>query len=154
MSSSTARRITGGRLTDSPNRLVAAIFGVVYLLIGVLGFVVTGLEDFADTNTNETLLGFELNGLHNIVHLAIGAVLLAAALKGTGPAKGANTLVGGVYLLVGIVGLFILDSDANILSLNGADNVLHLASALVLLGVALSQDRNVARGDVPGVPGI
>ena len=32
-------------------------------------------------------------------------------------------------LLVGIIGLFILDSDANILSLNGADNVLHLASA-------------------------
>jgi hypothetical protein len=62
--------------------------------------------------------------------------------------------VGAVYLLVGIIGLFILDSDANILSLNGADNVLHLASALILLGVALSQDKNVRRGDVPGVPGV
>jgi hypothetical protein len=154
MSSSSSTRGTTGRLTDSPNRLVAAIFGVVYLLIGVLGFIVTGFEDFAGTDTNETLLGFELNGLHNVVHLAIGAVLLAAAMRGVGPAKGANTLVGGVYLLVGIIGLFILDSEANILSLNGADNVLHLASALILLGVALSQDKNVARGDVPGVPGV
>jgi hypothetical protein len=154
MSSTSSTRGTSDRLTDSPNRLVAAIFGVVYLLIGVLGFIVTGFEDFAGTDTNETLLGFELNGLHNVVHLAIGAVLLAAAMRGVGPAKGANTLVGGVYLLVGIIGLFILDSDANILSLNGADNVLHLASALILLGVALSQDKNVARGDVPGVPGV
>jgi hypothetical protein len=143
-----------GRLQDSPNRLVAAVFGAVYLLIGILGFFVTGFDDFAGTDTNEKLLGFELNGLHNVVHLLIGLVLLVAARNGVGAAKGANTLVGGVYLLVGIIGLFILDSDANILSLNGADNVLHLASALVLLGVALSQDKNVARGDVPGVPGV
>jgi hypothetical protein len=153
MSSSSTTRGTTGRLTDSPNRLVAAIFGVVYLLIGVLGFIVTGFEDFAGTDTNETLLGFELNGLHNVVHLAIGAVLLAAS-RTVSSAKAANMFVGAVYLLVGIIGLFILDSDANILSLNGADNVLHLASALILLGVALSQDKNVRRGDVPGVPGV
>jgi hypothetical protein len=54
-----------------------------------------------------------------------------------------NTLVGGVYLLVGLVGLFLLDSSANILALNGADNVLHLASAILLLGVGLSQDKAV-----------
>jgi len=153
MSSSSSTRGTTGRLTDSPNRLVAAVFGVVYLLIGVLGFVVTGFEDFAGTDTNETLLGFELNGLHNVVHLAIGAVLLAAS-RTVAAAKAANMFVGAVYLLVGIIGLFILDSDANILSLNGADNVLHLASALIPLGVALSQDKNVRRGDVPGVPGV
>jgi hypothetical protein len=153
MSSSSSTRGTSGRLTDSPNRLVAAVFGVVYLLIGVLGFIVTGFEDFAGTDTNETLLGFELNGLHNVVHLAIGAVLLAAS-RTVASAKGANMFVGAVYLLVGIIGLFILDSDANILSLNGADNVLHLASALILLGVALSQDKDVRRGDVPGVPGV
>ena len=154
MSSSTTRGTTG-RLQDSPNRLVAAIFGVVYLLIGLLGFAVTGFEDFAGTDTNETLLGFELNGLHNVVHLAIGAVLLAAS-RTVAAAKASNMFVGAVYLLVGIIGLFIANntSDLNILSLNGADNVLHLGSALVLLGVALSQDKNVARGDVPGVPGV
>lgn len=153
MSGSTTRGTTG-RLQDSPNRLVAAVFGVVYLLVGVLGFLYTGFEDFAGTDTNEKILGiFEVNPLHNIVHLGIGAVLLAAS-KTVASAKGANMFVGAVYLLVGIVGLFILDSDANILSLNGADNVLHLASALVLLGVALSQDKGTARGDVPGVPGV
>jgi hypothetical protein len=153
MASNTTRRDTG-RLADSPNRLVAAVFGVVYLLVGLLGFVVTGFDKFAATDDKESLLGFQLNPLHNIVHLLIGALLLTAALRTISVAKGANGLVGAVYLVVGIIGLFILDSSANILSLNGADNVLHLASALVLLGVALSQDKGIARGDVPGVPGI
>jgi hypothetical protein len=31
----------------------------------------------------------------------------------------------------------------NIIALNGADNVLHLASAVLLLGVGLSQDKAV-----------
>ena len=155
MSSSSSTRGTTGRLTDSPNRLVAAILGVVYLLVGVVGFLITGFEDFAGTNTEDKLIFFEINPLHNIVHLGIGAVLLAAS-KSVAAAKGANMFVGAVYLLVGIIGLFIANntSDLNILSLNGADNVLHLGSALVLLGVALSQDKNVARGDVPGVPGV
>lgn len=141
---------TTGRLTDSPNRLVGAVFGVVYLLVGLLGFAVTGFGDFAGTDTDEKLIFFEINPLHNIVHLGIGALLLFSALKGVAAAKGSNTLVGGVYLLVGILGLFILDSDLNILSLNAADNVLHLGSTALLLGVGLTQDKNV-RGDAPGV---
>jgi hypothetical protein len=126
-------------MSGSPNRLLATIFGVVYLLIGVLGFAVTGFSNFAGTE-GDSLLGFEVNPLHNIVHLGVGILLLAAS-RTVASARSANMLVGGVYLLVGIVGLFVLDSDANILALNGADNVLHLATAIVLLGVALSQDK-------------
>jgi hypothetical protein len=136
-------------MSGSPNRLVAAVFGVVYLLVGLLGFAVTGFSNFAGTNTGDNLIVFEVNPLHNIVHLAIGALLLVSS-KSVAAAKGSNTAVGAVYLLVGILGLFLIGTDANILSLNGADNVLHLASAIVLLGVGLSQDKNV-RADVPVV---
>jgi hypothetical protein len=129
-------------MSGSPNRLLATVFGAVYLLVGAAGFAVTGFSGFAATE-GDSLLGFEVNPLHNIVHLAIGIGLLAAS-RTAATAKAANTLVGAVYLLVGIVGLFLLDSDANILALNSADNVLHLASAIVLLGVGLSQDKNVA----------
>jgi uncharacterized membrane protein YuzA (DUF378 family) len=129
-------------MSASPNRLLSAVFGVVYLLVGLAGFAVTGFSDFAGTSTGDKLIFFEINPLHNIVHLAIGAGLLLAS-RAVATAKAANTLVGAVYLLVGIVGLFILDSSANILSLNAPDNVLHLASAVVLLGVGLSQDKNV-----------
>jgi hypothetical protein len=135
---------TAQQITASPNRLLGAVFGVVYLLVGLAGFAVTGGVDFAGTD-GKPLIVFEVNPLHNIVHLLVGALLLFGALRGVGPAKSVNTLVGGVYLVVGLVGLFILDSSANILALNGADNVLHLASAILLLGVGLSQDKAAAR---------
>ena len=134
-------------MSGSPNRLVAGVFGAVYLLVGLLGFAVTGFSDFAGTDTGDNLIVFEVNPLHNVVHLAIGALLLASS-RSVAAAKGSNTAVGAVYLLVGILGLFLIGTDANILSLNAADNVLHSASAIVLLGVGLSQDKRV-RGDVP-----
>jgi hypothetical protein len=128
-------------MSQSPNRLVAAVFGGVYLLVGLLGFVVTGFSNFAGTE-GDTLIVFDVNPLHNIVHLAIGALLVASSRNVAG-AKAANTTVGAVYLLVGILGLFLVGSDANILALNSADNVLHFASAVVLLGIGLSADKRV-----------
>ena len=129
-------------MTSSPNRLIAAIFGAVYLLVGLAGFAVTGSAQFAGTEGG-TLIIFEVNPLHTLLPLALGAALLLGSRSVAG-AKGINTTVGAVYLLVGVVGLFLLDSGANILALNGADNVLHLASAVLLLGVGLTQDRGVA----------
>lgn len=129
-------------MRTSPNRLLATIFGAVYLLVGVLGFFVTSGIGFASTQGNNLII-FAVNPLHNIIHLAIGAALLLAGLSSTAAAKGVNLAVGAVYLLVGVVGLFLLGSSLNIIALNGADNVLHLASAVVLLGVALSQDKSV-----------
>jgi len=128
-------------MSQSPNRLVGTIFGVVYLLVGLAGFVVTGGVSFAATE-GEPLIVFEVNPLHNIVHLLIGAALLIAARSSVRAAKGMNTTVGAVYLLVGILGLFLVGSSANILALNGADNVLHFASAILLLGVGLAADKS------------
>ncbi len=124
----------------SANVLVGYVLGAVYLLVGLLGFAVTSGVGFAATDGG-SLLGFEVNPLHNIVHLAVGAALVLAARQGPAASRAVNTAVGGVYLLVGVLGLFILDSSANILALNGADNVLHVASAAVLLGVGLAADR-------------
>ncbi|HVL82413.1 MAG TPA: DUF4383 domain-containing protein [Actinomycetota bacterium] len=125
------------------NQKVGTIFGAVYLLIGLLGFVVTGFDGFASQEGN-LLIAFEVNPLHNLVHLAIGAALVGAARAGHDSARTMNTVVGATYLLVGIVGFFMLDSDANILALNQADNFLHLASAAVLLAVGLRKEEPVA----------
>lgn len=127
-------------MRTSPNRLIATIFGAVYLLVGVVGFFVTsGIGFFATEGAN--LIIFAVNPLHNIIHLAIGAALLYAGMNSTMLSKTINTTVGAVYLLVGILGLFLVGSALNIIALNGADNVLHLASAVVLLGIGLSQDK-------------
>jgi hypothetical protein len=138
-------------LTASPNRLVATIFGAVYLLVGLIGFFYTAGTPFAgpDTNGGNLILGiFEVNPLHNIAHLLIGAALLIAGLGTVSASKGANTTVGAVYLLLGIVGFFLAanhNSPLNFLSLNTADHFLHLASAVVLLAVGLGADRSVNR---------
>jgi hypothetical protein len=130
-------------MRNSPNRLIATVFGAVYLLVGVVGFAVTsGIGFFSTEGAN--LIIFEVNPLHNVIHLAIGAALLYAGLKNITTARTINAGVGAVYLLVGILGLFLLSSPLNIIALNGADNVLHLASAVLLLGVGLSVEKTPA----------
>ena len=126
-------------IRTSPNRLLGTVLGVVYLLVGLAGFTVTDGVAFA-ASTGATLAVFEVNPLHNLVHLAVGATLLVGG-RATAAARTANTGVGALYLLVGLGGLVLLDSPANLLALNGADNGLHLASALLLLGVGLTADR-------------
>ena len=130
-------------MRTSPNRLVATIFGAVYLLVGLLGFAFTGGVGFVATKGGLILGIFEVNPLHNIAHLLIGAALLIAGLTRLAAAKAVNTTVGAVYLLLGIVGFFLVGTGANILALNTPDHFLHLVSAIVLLGVGLGADKAV-----------
>lgn len=130
-------------MRQSPNRLVATIFGAVYLLVGLLGFAVTGGVGFIATQGGLLLGIFEVNPLHNVAHLLIGAALLIAGLASARAAKGVNITIGAVYLLLGVVGFFLVGTMLNILALNTFDHFLHLASALVLLGVGLGTERGV-----------
>ena len=138
------------RTTDpagrSVNSTVALVFGVIYLLVGLVGFFITGFSGFAATNSSDSLLGFSINPLHNLVHLLVGLALLGSS-RALASARSANLAVGAVYLVVGIIGLFIASptNSANILSLNGADNVLHLGTAIILLAVALAADKHARR---------
>ena len=119
------------------NQKVGIAFGAVYLLVGLIGFAVTSGVGFA-AKDGDLLLGvFEINPLHNIAHLLIGALLLYAGLRSEAAARGMNLFVGIAYGALGVVGFFIEDSDANILALNQADHWLHLGSALVLILVAM-----------------
>lgn len=125
---------TGGR---SVNSTVAAVFGAVYTLVGLAGFFVS--ETFAATDDN-TLLGFEVNHLHNIVHLLIGLALLGASRR-TETARRLNLLIGGTYLFLGVIGWFIQDTAVNVVALNERDHLLHLISGAVLVAVALGADK-------------
>ena len=139
----TTHSIRTGRSTNrSMNAGVGGVFGAVYLLVGLLGFTVSGGHEAAGHDGGALLGVFGVNVLHNVVHLAIGAALLGAALAGLGASRAANRTVGVVYLLVGVVGLFSLGaSPLNVLALNGADNLLHLVSGAVLLAVGVGADR-------------
>lgn len=128
-------------MRTSANRLLATVFGIVYVLIGVAGFFVTSGVGFFDTSGGLLLGIFEVNIFHNVAHILIGAALLIAGLSGVRAAKTVNAVIGAAYLLLGIVGLFVVGSAFNILAINGADNVLHFGSAALLLAVGLGAER-------------
>lgn len=127
----------------------AALVGVAFLLIGVLGFIpgiTTNLYDgleFAGHEGNAKLLGlFEVSILHNIVHLLFGVagVVLARTWAGA-----RTFLIGGgvIYLVLWVYGLVVdQDSSANFVPLNSADNWLHfvLGVGMITLGVVLGRD--------------
>jgi ABC-type transport system involved in multi-copper enzyme maturation permease subunit len=140
-----ARRPASDPTTRHPSQLLALAIGVIYTLVGLLGFAVTGFENFA-SETDKTLLGFELNPLHNIVHLAIGLAGLALWRR-LDTARTYGWLLAAGYGLAFIYGLFAAgNSDINFLSLNGADNGLHLVSAIAGVAIALwPAGRTVAR---------
>jgi hypothetical protein len=138
---STAR--DGGRTIP---QLLSLVIGVVYLLVGIAGFFVTGFDNFAG-HTDERLLGFEVNPLHNIVHLAVGAAGIALS-RTLATARTYGWLLVVAYGATFLYGLFAVgNEDLNFLSLNAADNVLHLLSALAGLAIAFwpVKDRAVSR---------
>jgi Domain of unknown function (DUF4383) len=121
--------------------------GVLFLLVGVLGFVpgITsnyGSLAMAGPGSGALLLGlFQVSALHNAVHLAFGAAGLLLAR--THPQARSFLIYGGViYLFLWLYGLLVGDNlPANFLPENGADNWLHLALGLgmITLAVALSR---------------
>jgi hypothetical protein len=130
-------------MSKSPNRVLGIFFGVLYLLAGVFGFFLTSAIGFVSTSGPRLLDLFEINNLHNLVHVVIGVALLLAGLTGARPAKVVNGGLGAVFLVVGIFGLFVANTTgpANFLALNAADNVLNFATAVVLLAVGIGADK-------------
>ena len=134
----------------APVRRAAATLGVIFLVIGVLGFIpgiTTDYYDlkFAGHDSEAKLLGlFQVSVLHNIVHLLYGVAGLL--LSRTVP--GARTfLIGGgaIYLVIWLYGVVVdHNSGANFIPLNGADNWLHflLGVGMIALGLLLTRDRN------------
>ncbi len=116
----------------SPAQTFAMVFGAVYLLVGVLGFIVTGFDGFAARSFNEKLILFPLNPLHNIVHIGVGALWIAGSMKHQS-AKSVNMLIGVVYALVTILGFAGVLKFLAIEGPGSADNFLHLASAALAL---------------------
>lgn len=120
----------------SVNQTLALAFGGVYALVGLAGFLVS--DTFA-ARDDDALLGFEVNNLHNLVHLLIGVALITASRR-LDAARTANLAIGVTYLALGVVGWFVDDTSANVIALNSPDHLLHLASGALLTGVAVAAD--------------
>lgn len=126
-------------------RSVALVFGAVYVVVGLAGFLpplVTGDAPADMPSATGNLLGiFPINALHNIVHLVIGAALLYGS-TGTSAARMVARVVGIVYLAVGLLGIVVPDTFG-LMPIGGTDILLHLGSAAVLLYIGF-MDRDAA----------
>jgi hypothetical protein len=116
----------------TPNRIVALVIGVVFVLVGIAGFFVS--SSMAVGN----LLGFDVDLVHNLIHLLTGIVAIVAVFMGW--ANRFNQVFGIIYLLLGLLGLIYpgLYFDhllMGITHVNAADHVLHILVGVVAAGV-------------------
>jgi hypothetical protein len=111
------------------NRIVAFIIGIVFLILGILGLILHP--------TSGSIFGFQVDLVHNLVHLVTGILGIAAAY--TGYSRLFNQVFGIIYLALGILGLFpgvyFGGRLLGIMHVNGADNLLHLIVGIVASAV-------------------
>jgi hypothetical protein len=120
---------------SSPARLYCLLVGAVLVVAGIIGFFYESSFATGDSIKESSVFGIlGVNGWHNVVHLAVGALLLAAAGSAARPAA---LLVGVLYIVLCILGFiatgnggidFIAENDVLLkaVPVNNEDNVLHL----------------------------
>jgi hypothetical protein len=124
-------------------RRVAMIFGVVFLLLGILGLVSPGGMSMGADPAPAMLLGlFPINLLHNVVHLLFGVWGLIASRSFVN-AKLYAQIGGVVYLVLALCGLFI-PTTFGLIPTGGSDIWLHALIGLVLIGVGFTAKDGMA----------
>ncbi len=123
----------------TPAQLYCLLAGAALLLAGIAGFIVDATFDTGGGIDGDKLIAFEVNGWHNIVHIASGIVLLASSAK-RASAKTVALLFGIVYGAVSIIGLVDGETVLGLLPVNPADNILHIALSAVGIIAALASD--------------
>jgi hypothetical protein len=134
----------------TPAQWYCLLAGLSLLLAGILGFFADANFDTGDGIQGDELLSiFEVNGIHNLIHVASGLLLLAASPK-RASARTVAIAFGLVYGVVTIIGLIDGEDVLGLIPVNPADNVLHIAlSVLGLVTGFISRGRD----DVPaGAP--
>ena len=124
----------------SPAQLYALIFGLVLVAAGILGFFYDSTFESGDDASREAVLGIlDVNGWHNVVHIATGVVGLAVA-GSYGNARMYALGLGGVYILVAILGFIYGNGDEifDIIPVNTEDNVLHAIIGVAGIGAGMA----------------
>lgn len=112
-------------------KTVCKILGIVFLLVGVAGFV------------NQHLIGAHLSPIHNVIHIVSGVIALYFGFAGSlAGAKGFSLVVGVVYLALGILGMALGSEAEHIwrlgpLALGQVDHGLHILLGVIFLGGGL-----------------
>lgn len=122
--------------------------GIVLTAVGVLGFV-------PGITSGGMLLGiFEVDTIHNIIHIVTGLAAILAAM-GVGLSTSLFFKVFGVvYALVAVLGLVMGSPILGLVHANMADHVLHIVLAAVFLyaGFGMRDSTPAAMGNMSSNP--
>jgi hypothetical protein len=127
-------------------QVYALTLGAVLIAVGIIGFLVEPSFGIGDSAQRGTLIVFDVNGWHNVVHLLSGIV--GVMLAGTA-AKARLFCIGYgvVYVLVTILGFVVGDGGLllSLIPINTADNLLHLVIALTGIAIGVSSPAGARR---------
>lgn len=131
-------------MSGTPVQSAARGVGVVFLLVGIAGFVpglttdlYGGLEFAGDEGTSELLGVFAVSVLHNLVHGLFGIAGLALAATPNG-ARSYLLGGGGIYLALALLGLV---GAAEWIPADRADDWLHLVLGGGMIGLGIAATR-------------
>lgn len=111
-------------------RVVAVVFGILFLLAGILGFS----PSFAP---NDMLGGyFHVNPAHNLIHLVTGLIALWVGFGSVHASKMFFRIFGVIYVLVALLGVYYGDQDIfGVVANNMSDVVLHFVVGIIALAL-------------------
>ena len=140
-------------LSRSPARLFCLVVGATLVLVGLLGFLAESKFDTSSGGDPGALDGvkfiiFEVNGWHNVVHIASGLFLLAL-MRRHDTARLAALSFGAVYGVVTIIGLVDGTDVLGLFPVNPADNVLHIVLTVAAFAAGLAPRRDRTRATAP-----
>ena len=121
----------------TPAQWYCVLAGLALLLLGLLGFIADASFDTSTTSDGDVtgnadgalqgdgILGFEVNGWHNVVHVVTGVVLLVA-FRRRGQAKTVALAIGVLYGVLAVIGMIDGNDVLGLLPVNPAENIQHI----------------------------
>lgn len=123
------------------NRVVGLALGALFLLLGVVGLLLSGGSAFFGPGVS---LGgiVATNPALGLIQGVLGAALLLGAVSNLKASRTVNAWTGFAFLVLGMVGLFLVGPEPNVLALTSTANAVHFGASAVLLAVGLGANRD------------
>jgi Domain of unknown function (DUF4383) len=125
-------------------KTLGMLFGIVFLAVGILGFV-PGVTTTGADGMPMLLNIFMVNTVHSIVHIASGVVFLLASMSGAGAARLWFQIFGVIYAVVAVLGFMTPNGMLlGLISNNPADTWLHVVLAVAMLAIGFGSPKAAA----------
>jgi Domain of unknown function (DUF4383) len=115
---------------DAVHRVGAVLFALGLWVFGILGLV-NRLDPFTTNGTS--VLGLSSNGLLSVISLVVGAILIAAAMRGGRTASTVTVVVGVAFILSGLANVLVLNTSMNLLAFRMPNVIFSLIAGALLL---------------------